>query len=161
MCVIRWVCCYFQCYGHGWVTYKSVHCIQCTQWTNCRVMPLCTRQNVRQMEQFRWNISTKCALNGWSMQARFYVGACGNCRQTSALSPKCDMKHCLANSKLTWDPHIDVKRSVPWPSKYAKMCFPAGAPPRTTLGSSWPFTDPLVGWGGDTFPYPTPLGAFD
>ena len=35
------------------------------------------------------------------------------------LTPKCDMKHCLTNSKHQ---HIGAKRTVMWP-KYAKMCL--------------------------------------
>jgi len=42
--------------------------------------------------------------------------------------PKCDTKHCLTNTKHQ---HIGAKRSVLWPSKYAKMCF---WPLRSTLG---------------------------
>ena len=30
--------------------------------------------------------------------------------------------------------HIGTKKSVLWPSKYAKIAFSAGAPPRTPLG---------------------------
>ena len=30
--------------------------------------------------------------------------------------------------------HIGTKMSVLWPSKYAKIAFSAGAPPRTPLG---------------------------
>jgi len=61
--------------------------------------------------------------------------------QTSALPPKCDMKHCMTNSKH-W--HIGAKRSVLWPSKYAKMGFqppPDSAGDITMLPQS-----PLVGW---------------
>jgi len=39
------------------------------------------------------------------------------------LAPKCDMKHCLTNSKHQ---HIGAKGSVLWLSKYAKMRFGPG-----------------------------------
>jgi len=45
--------------------------------------------------------------------------------QTTALNPKCDMKHCLTNSKHQ---HIGAKSSVQWPPKYENL-FPAGALP--------------------------------
>ena len=47
--------------------------------------------------------------------------------------------------------------SVLWPSKYAKIAFSAGAPPRTPLGelTSLPH-DPLVGWRGDIPPHMPP-----
>ena len=50
-------------------------------------------------------------------------------------APKCDMKHCLTNWKHQ---HIDAKRSVLWPSKYAKMHFRPGLR----------FPDLQVGWEG-------------
>jgi len=57
------------------------------------------------------------------MQARFCVGAGGNCPPTSVLLPQSDMKQCLTNSKH-W--HIGAKGIVLWPSKYAKMRFRPG-----------------------------------
>jgi len=50
------------------------------------------------------------------------------------LAPKCDMKHCMTNSKHR---HIDAKRRVLWPSKYAKMRFRLGLRPGHLLGSWW------------------------
>ena len=44
------------------------------------------------------------------------------------------------------------KRSVLWPSKYAKIRFSAGALPRTPLGELPRTPSPLVGWKGTPLP---------
>jgi len=56
-------------------------------------------------------------------QGRFYVGAGGNCPPNLGLTPppKCDMKTLFDELKHR---HIGAKKSVAWPSKYAKMRFP-------------------------------------
>jgi len=46
--------------------------------------------------------------------------------------------------------HIDTKRSVLWPSKYAKIRFRPGLCPEPRWGSSWRSPDSLVGWRGNT-----------
>jgi len=84
------------------------------------------------------------------MQARFYVGAGAIVPQTLALSPKCDMKHCLTNSKYR---HTGAKRSVLWPSKICQMRyrnFTVGAPPGNPMGEVKTLPRPIVGWGKDT-----------
>ena len=68
-----------------------------------------------------------------------------------ALAPKCDMKHCLTNSKC--------KRSVLWPSKYAKMRFQPDSRPARLL---WEAHDPpclLIGWEGTPPSHTTPHSA--
>ena len=80
------------------------------------------------------------------MYARFYVRAGGQLppkRQPCSL--KCDIKHCLTNSKHR---HIGAKRSVRWTSDYAKMCFRPGDP----TGELKTLPRPPVALGGDTAP---------
>ena len=55
--------------------------------------------------------------------------------------------------------HIGTKMSVLWPSKYAEIRFRLGLCPGPRWGSSRRSLDPLVGWRGDTPPYPTPLST--
>ena len=57
-------------------------------------------------------------FQGW-----FYVGAGDNSPQTLALLPKCDMKHCLTNTKH-WH-EVQKWRSVAF--KICQNVFPAGA----------------------------------
>jgi len=78
---------------------------------------------------------------------RFYVWVGGNCSSNLGLEPKCDMKHCLTNSKRR---HIDAKRSFLWSSKYAKMCFRQGL----RCGALDAPSDPQVVWRGDTYTPP-------
>jgi len=78
-----------------------------------------------------------------------------DCPQTSALPTQIDMKHCLTNSNHQ---HVGAKRSVLWPSKYAKMHFRLWL----CLGLCGAHNAPagsLVGWVGDTSPYSTSLGV--
>jgi len=82
-------------------------------------------------------------LNLTLAQGQFYVGA-GS--PNLGLASKCDMEHCLNNSKHR---HICAKRSVPWPSKYAKMRFRPGIRPGPHWESSRRTADLLVGWGGE------------
>ena len=55
--------------------------------------------------------------------------------------------------------HIDAKRNVLWPSKYAKMLFRPGLHPDPAGGAHNVPPDPLVGWGGDTPPQTPPYSA--
>jgi len=52
--------------------------------------------------------------------------------------------------------HIGTKRSILWPSKYAKIRFRPWLCPEPCWGAP---PDPIVGWMGHPFPYPTPLGT--
>ena len=61
----------------------------------------------------------------------------------------CDMKHCSTYSKHQ---HLCAKRIILWLSKYDKMRFPTGTPPRLPLGSSQRSPDPTVSWAGDIPP---------
>ena len=46
--------------------------------------------------------------------------------------------------------HVDTKRSILWPSKYAKIRFWPGLRPGPCRGAHDAPPDPLVCWGGDT-----------
>jgi len=72
-----------------------------------------------------------------------------------SVAPKCDMKHCLTNSKHR---HIDAKRAF----FDLQNIFPERSPPRTPMGSSQCFPRPLVSWGGNTLliPHPTQRSIF-
>ena len=52
--------------------------------------------------------------------------------------------------------HIGTKRSVLWPSKYAKIRFRPGLCPRPHRKSSQCSSKLIVGWGGNTLPIPHP-----
>jgi len=83
--------------------------------------------------------------------ARFCVGAGATAPEARPYSPKCDMKHCLTNLKHQ---HIGAKRSVLWPSKYAKiMHFRPGLRPRSSE-DLMTLPRPLIGWKGTPLPIP-------
>jgi len=69
--------------------------------------------------------------------------------QISALHPHPQMWHIVCRTKSI--SILGVKRSVLWPSKYAKMRFRPGS----CRGSSLRSTDPLIGWEG-TLPHILP-----
>ena len=64
------------------------------------------------------------------------------------LAPKCDMKHCLTNSKHQ---RIGAK-NVLWPSKYAKMRFRPWLCLEPAGGAHDAPSDPRVSWEGNTPP---------
>ena len=68
-------------------------------------------------------------------------------------TPKCDTKHCLTNSKHR---HTGAKRSVRWPSEYAKTRFRRGCA-RTAPGDLTTLPNGL--WEGS--PLPNRLGGFE
>jgi len=74
----------------------------------------------------------------------FYAWAEGQLPPNFIFAPKCDIEHCLMNSKH-W--HIGAKRCIVRPSKFASMHFQLGL----RLGPRWvAHDDPLVDWGENT-----------
>ena len=93
----------------------------------CKFVPECESINIRVLQKtvpvlFTANMMfSRCFVCYW--QGRFYIGTGGNYPQTSALHPKCDIK--LQVPQTYW--HIGAKRSVLWPSDYAKIHFWPGS----------------------------------
>ena len=89
------------------------------------------------------------------VQARFYVGQ-GELpppelpppKKTSALPPN------ILVTAVTHQ-HTGAKRSVIWPSKYAKIRFQPWLRPGPHCGSSRHFLSPPVGWRGHMTPQTT------
>ena len=106
-------------------------------WFEWRRQPSQTRWGIPESQRERYSGYPRLAIYfSHHIKSNLFPGAVlcwsrGAIPQTSLLPPQCDMKHCLTNSKYR---HIRAKRSVVWPSKYAKTRHRTGfcsAPPNS------------------------------
>jgi len=111
-----WICVYFVHISHENTACKQPrsHTLFQLYTSNTSCLPITTLQPTQPTATryiYQPRFSTK--RGGGST---FGQGQCPKPRPFA----KCDMKHCLTNSKY-W--YTSAKRSAMWPSKYAKMCL--------------------------------------